>query len=528
MKLIIGNLFIKSLILVNTNMGDFFMEKNFLNNSLWLNSSNIKSYPPLANNLNVDVCIIGGGITGLSCGYYLTKNELNVCVLEKDSIMSKTSGHTTAKITSQHGLIYKYLFDSYGKDLAQKYLNSNQQAITNIKNIIDLENIECDFDFENHYIYTTDANSIKKLKDEFNILRKLNYDARIINKVDLPISNIKAALEFNHQAKFNPVKYANGLSNYITNHSGLIFENSKVIKLEKSKDTYKIFSNGNIITSKYVIITTRYPIINFPGLYFLKMYSETSNLIAVETSSQLFKGMYINIDTPTFSFRTSSYNGKPIFLVGGLNHKTGSKIDLSNSYNLLEQKALDLYPDSKVLFKWNTHDSVSLDKIPYIGNFSNFYPNVYVATGFKKWGMTTSNVAANIINDMILKKENNYADIYTATRLRPIKNRKEFTNIIKESSHSLILNKFDIPAARKEDINVNKGKIVNENGKKIGIYKDKNNIEYKVIPVCTHLGCELSWNNLDKTWDCPCHGSRYTYEGKLLYGPSKKDLKTLK
>ena len=154
--------------------------------------------------------------------------------------MQKTSGHTTAKITSQHGLIYKYLYDSYGKDTAQKYLDSNQEAITNIKNIIDSENIDCDFEFQNNYVYTTDANSISKIKNEVKVLEKLDFDARFLDKISLPISNVKAAVEFHNQAQFNPMKYADGLCNYITNHAGLIFEHSKVTKLKKADNNYNI------------------------------------------------------------------------------------------------------------------------------------------------------------------------------------------------------------------------------------------------------------------------------------------------
>ena len=435
-------------------------------NSFWIDNFKNKHFESLDQNLKTDVCIIGGGITGISCGYYLSKAGLNVCILEKDKIMEKTSGHTTAKITAQHGLIYKYLFDSYGKDLAQKYLTSNLDAITSIKNIIDTENIDCDFEFQNSYIYTTDQNNTKKIKDEANILKKLNYDTRLLDKINLPVKNIKIALEFSHQAQFNPIKYALSLCDCITKNKGIIFENSKVVGLKKSGNEYTINCNNHLVTAKYVIIATRYPIINFPGFYFLKMYSETSNLIALETTEPLFNGMYINEDTPTFSFRTAIYNGKRILLVGGFNHKTGSKIDLNDSYNLLEQQALKMYPNSKVLYKWNTHDSISLDKLPYIGDFSNLYPNVYVATGFKKWGMTTSNVAANIISDKILKKGNAYADIYKATRLKPIKNRKELGNIIKETSHSLIFNKFDLPSATPKDVKNDEGKIINYKRKK--------------------------------------------------------------
>ena len=497
-------------------------------NSFWIENFKNKTYPTLNENIDVDVCIIGGGITGISCGYYLSKNNLKVCILEKDKVMEKTSGHTTAKITSQHGLIYKYLYDSYGKDTAKKYLDSNQEAITNIKNIIDTENIDCDFEFQNNYIYTTDANSVKKIKDEIKTLEKLDYSPRFLDKIQLPVKDVKGAIEFHHQAQFNPIKYTEGLSEYITNHNGQIFEHSKVLKLKKVGNKYNVYANNKIVTAKYVIIATRYPIINFPGFHFIKMYSEASYLIAVETSSPLFKGMYIDDNAPSYSFKSAVHSGKRILLVGGFNHKRGAKIDVTNSYSYLEEKVKEMYPDSKVLYKWNTHDSVSLDKIPYIGEFSCFYPNVYVATGFKKWGMTTSNVAANIITDKILEKENKYEDIYTPLRLRAIKNRKEFANMLKESSYSLLFNKLDLPKATPKDIEPGEGKIVNDNGLKIGIYKDEEGNEYKIIPKCMHLGCELSWNALDKTWDCPCHGSRYTYEGNLIYGPSKKNLKIVK
>jgi glycine/D-amino acid oxidase-like deaminating enzyme len=267
-------------------------------NSFWIDNFKNKHFESLDQNLKTDVCIIGGGITGISCGYYLSRAGLNVCILEKD-------------------------------------------------------------------------------------------------KINLPVKNIKIALEFSHQAQFNPIKYALSLCDCITKNKGIIFENSKVVGLKKSGNEYNINCNNHLVTAKYVIIATRYPIINFPGFYFLKMY-----------------------------------------------------------------------PNSKVLYKWNTHDSISLDKLPYIGDFSNLYPNVYVATGFKKWGMTTSNVAANIISDKILKKGNAYADIYKATRLKPIKNRKELGNIIKETSHSLIFNKFDLPSATPKDVKNDDGKIINYKRKK--------------------------------------------------------------
>ena len=220
-------------------------------------------------------------------------------------------------------------------------------------------------------------------------------------------------------------------------------------------------------------------------------------------------------------------SGKRLLMVAGFDHKTGAKIDLANSYEYLEKVAKSMYPKCELKYHWNTEDCISLDKIPYIGEFSNLMPRVYVATGYKKWGITTSNIAANIIVDKIMDKENPYEELFTATRLEPIKNYKEVGNILKESIHSLVFNKMDMPKEGIEQVQNGQGKIVEIEGEKVGVYKNEQGEIFKVKPICQHLGCELSWNNLEKTWDCPCHGSRYTFEGKLIYGPSVKNLEKI-
>jgi len=265
-----------------------------------------------------------------------------------------------------------------------------------------------------------------------------------------------------------------------------------VKSIEKEAKGYKICTGKGDVYAKYVVIATHYPIVNFPGFYFLKMYQETSYAIAVETNEQLFSGMYIKLEEPKISLRTAEDEGKKLVIIGGSGHRVGAKIDLEAAYENLEKVAKEMYPDSKILYKWNTQDCITLDKIPYIGEFSKLMPNVYVGTGYKKWGMTTSNVAANIITDKILGKTNKYEEIFTSTRLNPVKNRWEFGEMIKETTNSLIINKFRGPEDR---------------------------------PTCSHLGCELSWNNLEETWDCPCHGSRFDKNGNRIYGPAIDDIK---
>lgn len=254
------------------------------------------------------------------------------------------------------------------------------------------------------------------------------------------------------------------------------------------------------------------------------MYQSTSYLIAVDTKKTLFKGMHISSNDPTFSFRTALYDNKEILLIGGMDHKTGNPSSYKDTYGKLEEVAKKYYPDSNVLFRWNTRDCISLDKIPYIGSFSSSMPNMFVGTGFKKWGMTLSNVAANIIVDKICDNHNRYEYLFKSTRLKPIKNHDEIKNMVIQSTNSLLLDKLKKPNMSFDEIKNNSGSIIEINNEKIGIYKDKNGKIYAVKPICTHLGCLLSWNDIDKTWDCPCHGSRFNFDGTNLYDPAFKNL----
>ena len=592
-------------------------------NSLWLNSDeNINKFNKLDKDISTDVCIIGAGIFGLTCGYYLTKQGFNVVILEKGpEIASKTTGHTTAKITSQHNLIYKYLIDSLSVSEAKHYLYANQEAIENIYQIIKDENIDCDFKRQDSYVYTNNSDELEKIKLENKAVNSLGFNSEFVTSTPLPF-DVLGAIKFPNQAEFNPIKYAYGLADCITKNSGKIYTDSLVKNIQKENNNFITLCQDYVVNSKYLILASHYPFIDRLGYYFLKMYQSTSYVIAVDIGDKSFDGMYINSEQPTFSYRFVNFGasgGKRLLLVGGADHKTGSKIDLSNAYNILEDEVRKYYPDCKVLYKCNTEDCITLDKIPYIGEFSHFMPNMYIGTGFNKWGMTSSNVAANIIVDKILGRTNEYEDVFKATRLHPIKNNAELGNMIKETANSLVINKFKVAEVGLGDVGVsgdnngnrdigydggldeatlnnyglsgNKksngdlgnanlsngkqkddggsdvgnlgedgsddgksgkdgscevssdenistsvsekifaeiendtGHVLEYNGQKVGVYKDANGKIFTVKPICTHLGCLLSWNNLDKTWDCPCHGSRFDYMGHHLYNPAIKDL----
>ena len=492
--------------------------------SLWLDSTNTNNdLSSINKNTICDVCIIGSGITGLSCGYYLSKKGLNVAILDKFDIGTKASGNTTAKITYQHNLIYDYLINSKSKKFALAYLDSNKKAISNIKSIINEEQIDCVFEIESNYVYTTKQEELPKIHKEIEALHTLGEEVEFVTQSELPFK-IAGALRNKNQAQFHPRKYMLGLANCILKNGGNIYTHTTAYDVKKENSNYLIYANNYLVQSKYVIIASHFPFINFPGFYFSKMYQSTSYIIAVDTHSKLFDGIYINPTEPIYSFRTANYNGKKILLIAGADHKTGYAPDLNKSYNLLENEAKKYYPNSEILFRWNTRDCISLDKIPYIGDFSNLMPNMYVATGFNKWGMTSANIAANILTDKILGKENKYAFVFDSNRLEPIKNRGEIKNIANQVLKSLISNRIKVPEADLEEIKKDNGGIIKIDGTNVGIYKDTSGNIFAINPTCTHLGCLLTWNNLDKTWDCPCHGSRFNFKGENIYDPAFKNL----
>ena len=493
-------------------------------NSLWLcDDFKNKKFESLNNDVFCDVCIIGAGIFGLTCAYYLSKLGFKVIVVDKSDISRKTTGHTTAKITSQHGLFYTYLVDTYGNQFAKDYLFANEEAIENIKNIVNVEHINCDFESQSNFVYTTDISEVDKLKKEVDYINSIGFPANFVTKCGLPF-HIAGGVQFKNQAQFNPIKYVNGLCNCIVRNNGQIYTNSTVYDVKKNSDLFSTSTVGGSIKSKYVVLASHYPFVNFPGMYFFKMYQSSSYVIGVDTKKTLFNGMYISSSNPIYSFRTAFYQGKKILLLGGSGHKTGTSVTNEGSYLALENYAKELYPNCDVLFRWSTRDCITLDKIPYIGLFSNTLDNFFVGTGFNKWGMTSSNVAANIVCDFILGKTNRFAYVFDSTRVKPVKNRTEVKNMISESVNSLALKKLKDSNVYFDSIPYNSGGIIDVNNQKVGVYKDTSGNIFAVKPVCTHLGCLLSWNDADKTWDCPCHGSRFDFMGKNLYDPAFKDL----
>ncbi|MDK0606339.1 FAD-dependent oxidoreductase [Clostridium perfringens] len=456
--------------------------------------------------MKTDVLVIGAGIAGVLTAYMLKQKGRDVVLIDAAEIASGNTKNTTAKITSQHDLIYSKLIAEFGEEKARQYAKANELAIKKYKEIIEDKRIECDFEEKPAYVYS--LNEVDVLKEEVEAAKNLGIDAEFVQEANLPFK-INGAVKFNNQAQFNPLKFLKGISNEL-----VIYENTRALEI---KENLVVTSGGNI-TANNIVVATHYPIMNAPGYYFMKIHQERSYVLALENTSEI-DGMYIDLNKEGYSFRT--YNN--LLLLGGISHRTGENEE-GGSYDELRKVAKRLYPKAKEKYYWSAQDCMTIDGIPYIGRYSSETPNIYVATGFNKWGMTSSMVSAMIISDMILEKENDFSEIFSPRRFDLSLSINNIANDLIETAKNFIAQKVYIPSSEIEHIKNGHGGIIEYNGEKVGVYKNKEGKEFFVSTKCTHLGCQLSWNSDELTWDCPCHGSRFDYKGRLIGSPATKDL----
>lgn len=429
--------------------------------SVWSDSVELPNFKPLDKDIRTDVLIIGGGIAGILCAYLLEQSSVNYALVEANRICSGITKNTTAKITSQHGMIYHKLMKRFGVEKTHMYLEANEAARKEYCKLC--KEMDCEFETRSSFVYSLDKP--QKVKQELEALRRIGYHAEYTDVIPLPFS-IAGAVKFPNQAQFNPLQFlahiAEGLS---------IYEHTKVRELMPNG---AITEHGKITASK-IIVATHFPFLNKHGSYFLKMYQHRSYVLALEGAPDV-NGMYVDEADKGLSFR----NYQNLLLLGGGSHRTGKK---GGNWAELSAFAKQYYPDAKETYRWATQDCMTLDEMPYIGQYSRNTPNLYVATGFHKWGMTSAMVSAMILRDMILGKENPYAPVFSPSRtmLRP----QLFINAAETSLNLLT------PTTRR----------------------------------CPHLGCALKWNPQEHSWDCPCHGSRFTKDGEVIDNPATDDLK---
>jgi glycine/D-amino acid oxidase-like deaminating enzyme len=392
--------------------------------SYWQKSVPESSYPKLNSDIEVDVAIVGGGISGLSAGYLLKKAGKTVAIMERGKIGRGTTGNTTGKVTSQHNLIYSNLVNKFGEKTARLYGEANQQAIGQIENIINKENINCDWQSNDNYIYTRELKQVKTYQDEAKTAQKLGLPATFETKTPLPFE-VKGAVRFTNQAQFNSVKYLHGLAKAIDGNGSYIFEHTRAIGIHDGKQSKARARNGGI-NAKNIIVATNVPT---PPLiarfgYCLLEYPQTSYIVAARLNTKL-SGMYISTDKNEYSILPVSLADGHLLLIGGESHIRDIKFNKKTRYQRLADYAEERFGVSSVDYRWSAWDYLAYDSMPLVGRIYPWSKHLYTVTAFRKWGLSNSMVAAMILRDLITGQKNQLSAIYTPLRASPIKSIPE-------------------------------------------------------------------------------------------------------
>lgn len=491
--------------------------------SYWIASTPDTGYPVLDCDINTDVVIVGGGITGITLAYLLKKEGLKVTVIEADRIGMGTTGHTTAKITSQHSLFYDKLKNSSGEEKAQQYAEANESAISVIEGIIGENNIECDFYRRPAYIYTLMDEYTERIEAEVKAAASLGIKAHYLDKIPLPFS-IKAAIRFDNQAQFHPRKYLLGLAAKIPGDGCRIFEQTKAVDIHEGTTCSVITGNGKKISAGRVVIASHYPFYDRHGLYFTRLYPERSYILGMIIKEKFPEGMFITAEEPGRSLRSQPSEDGEIVLIGGEHHKTGHGENTFVHYENLRDFARQTFNIQAIKYRWSAQDYTTMDEIPYTGHITSSRTRLYVATGFRKWGMTNSTASAVIIRDLMIKGSSPWAPVYDPARFTPGASAKNFIVENTDVARNFISGKL-FTAPDDVDIKPGEGKTVEIGGIKAGVYRDGQGELHFINTACTHLGCGLKWNAAEMSWDCPCHGSRFSYDGDIIEGPALKSAK---
>lgn len=472
--------------------------------SVWSDSCELQKKEPLFLDKTVDVAVIGAGMAGVLTAYVLQEKGADVVIIEGAEIASGMTKNTTAKITSQHGLIYDRLIRQLGEELAAKYASANQYAIVQYRELIERNNILCHFEDKHSYVYSLDESD--KLEAEVKAANRLGIPAKFVQNTTLPFAaQVRGAVEFPHQAQFHPLEFIKSLAAELP-----IYENTMALAIEDET----VITNHGKIKAKNIVVATHFPFINAPGYYFARMHQDHSYVIVLENAAQV-DGMYIDADSQGYSFR----NYENLLFLGGAGHRTG-KNEKGGCYAQLRQAAKEFYPNSTEKYFWSAQDCMPMDGVPYIGQYSSSTPNLFVVTGFQKWGMTSSMVAAHILSDIIMGKKNEFAEVFSPQRFHLNASVETLLQDSAQAVSGLIKGALKIPNADIAIIKPGHGGVVEYKGNRVGVYKNEQGEAFIVQNKCTHLGCELMWNPDELTWDCPCHGSRYDYKGRLISNPA--------
>lgn len=469
--------------------------------SIWSKTCCMEERAALNRDIKTQTAVIGGGMAGVLTAWALSEAGVDTVVLEARTVGSGQTQNTTAKLTAQHGLIYHRLIQSFGRKRAAQYAQANLNAVDRYRALIEEKKIPCHWEPRRAYLYGSD---MEALEQEAQAASSLGLPVGLESDVTIPIP-AAGAVVMDGQAQFHPLEFLKGLSRTLT-----IYEHTPVMRVEG----HHLITPGGTVEAQHVVFACHYPFVNVPGLYFAKIHQEREYFLALKGAGAV-DGMWIGAGEKGYSLR----NYGDLLFFGGESHRTGEN-SRGGRYDRLREKARVWFPGSHEVACWSAQDCITPDGVPYIGAYAPSQPNWYVATGFGKWGMTNSMVAAQLLRDRICGRDNPDAAVFEPTRWKG-ETLAEAAKQGGQAIKGLAKRAFQIPKETAWDIAPGHGGVVFLHGEKVGVYKDEAGELHPVDLRCPHLGCQLEWNPDECSWDCPCHGSRFDRYGHLISGPAQ-------
>lgn len=489
--------------------------------SYWLESTPAPAYPQLEDDVSVDVAVVGAGIAGITTASFLQSEGFDVALVEAGRVVQQVTARTTAKLTAAHGLKYDYLRNRFGDAQARRYADANQTAIDRVRSIVREQDISCDLHESPMYVYTTSENRVSDVADEVDAARQLGLPVSYTEDVPLP-ADAKGAVRYADQAYFHPRKYLLALVDRIPGGGSHVFERTRAQDIDTGSPHTLETAHGDI-TADHIVIATHFPFRD-TGLYFARMYPQASHVLGVYLNDDIPEELFYGTDGSFFTLRPQQTDSGPLWIVDGQSHRTGHG-DSREQYRKLASRVRDRFDVDRFAYRWMTQDYSTMDRVPYIGRLSPFADGIYVATGFGGWGMTHGTVAGILLTDQITGRDNDWTQLFTPNRAGPPAAWKTFvTKNVHTTKHFIdgrrnVPERDTLPALQPGD-----GVILELDDEKVAVSRDEDGATNAVSAVCTHMGCIVSWNSAEGTWDCACHGSRFTAAGDPIDGPAQEPL----
>jgi glycine/D-amino acid oxidase-like deaminating enzyme/nitrite reductase/ring-hydroxylating ferredoxin subunit len=484
----------------------------------WNETAAATGFPQLSEDLSVDIAIIGGGIVGITTARTLKDMSHTVAVIEARKVGRQVTGRSTAKITSQHSIIYQILEQKFGEARARLYAEAQETAIRKIRSLAAEYGIDCDIEPKSAYAYTRDESYVSKIEKEVEVAQRLGLPATLVRQTDLPF-DVLAAIRFNNQAQFHPTKYVAGLAQTIPGVGCHVFENSRAVDWEPTR----VVTEQGSVTARHVVMATHLPLGQVGG-YYARAYPQAEPVIAARIR-RVPDGMYINVEQPSHSIRTHTReNGDVYGIVAGTSFKPGHTDEERKYFQDIERWLTKHFDAGPVEYRWVNEDYKPMDRAPFIGWSSSVGDGYLVATGFGAWGITNGTAAGMILADLATGKGNSWLELFDAKRVKPVAGGPQFLKENVEVAAHLVSGYLSRKPRSFDELAPGDAAIMKIDGENVAAFKDDQGQVHAVSAVCTHMGCILGWNETDRTWDCPCHGSRFELNGDVIHGPATKPL----